>query len=573
MKTGRWLLLALLLLLIGSLVVVSVPLFRDPRVSGPVRDVLPAAPLIYLECPRLQTWWTQAATSESLRRFRQSDAAQQFFATAAWQTFTANVQAAVRALWLDPFRLVGAEVAAAVYAPQPQEAWPGVLIVTRLDGVARVAERLLGAVDLAAANLTIDVERETAGIAVQKVTLLDAEMSFYYAVINDLALLATSPRLLDDAIQRARRGSQSAAESSALPAMLTDVPDSRILTTFWHPAKLLTSLTRNANLRTVWQQLDQAMLRQWAALPPTALALDHFSNGTRLTFAWLPPSGKVTARALFPAELPAEIGRPDAQRSALPLVIRASRTGAAALAKTGARLWPQPFWADFLSLTKQRELFGDELECRLASRLGGLAYTLPDLLCLAQTRLPPEQVRPALQNAVTTLLIQQFPPFMQQSMIKQLEELYQGALLNRVQIAFQDVLGYTVIESAREEGGFYLLVATMLDSLKTKVAAFQADSALPPFALALPVAKERRTSALRLHLQPELAATLLTELAATQTFQLLLPPRQYSQFYQWLPLLSAGLQSLPPVWGEIIVQPPAVTAHLLLEADPRNVLK
>lgn len=500
----------------------------------PLAALVPADPLVYVECPQLKTRLAQLIARPEYQTFLQSEFFEQVQQTEWWRDAAAAFEEFWRSLMIDPLRIIGADVAVAVYPAEKGATVPGVMLIGKIDRTAKIAERLLYVVDRVNNQVGITFEQNYQGFPIYAIAQPEMLCPLYYTIAGDLGLIATSLALLQAALRAAVGAAAPPAKPSAFNQTMPALPENRMAAGYFDFSRIAAEFRQNPWLQSleipwgsIWEDAGD-----W---PFVTLGLDARPDRVALRLELCADADiakQPDRRSPNPApavSLPADV----------PLAAALDQQKLTPFLLNGQRIFPQRDWsAPVQALAETQAIFGGRLECRVAGNLAGAVYLLPELACLLETQRP-AQARELLDAAVRSVLTQRLPAIAQQTLVRRVTETYRNGELATVQFMFQEMFAYLVTEGGQQA---YTVLATTAGAVKKRLETLPTRPDERPYALTLP-----DEAAFAILLRNPGLADLLRKFSQTNTFALLYPPQTFPQFEQSLPLLIRFLQPLPPL--------------------------
>ena len=498
--------------------------FQRLRVEADLSALLPEEPLAYTHIPSLKTQLPQLLASKPYQHVLASPAFQQLQQTPEWQEFTASFPSK---LPFNPMRLIGNDVTISVHNTENNAAIPAVLLLSRVDWLARKTEQAFYLVNAFSWKQSITVARPGTQIALYQLQTADMLFPLYYTVIDDVLFLSTSLPLLDKTVKNAT------AKKAAFVS--NEQPETPLFWAKLRPADLLQTLARSP-----FFQINRDALSAIAPDAELDLSLKALPDEIRLDVIF--STVKTPRRSVSTQKVTEETPRRGVstvigQDTAILAGLNRDET-AQMLARLHTIFPRMERYALLPEIAALQAMTDGRLECQSSSRVAGMVYAVPDVSCLTTFRVPPEMALTAMQHTVTNLLEQAIPPA-QRNLVKQSAESYHNAALVKVTLLIQELLAYGIVP-ANANG--YGVVGASSKALKREIdRLFALDQASPYRMTAEPGAVAN------IIFQPPQVAALLKNLAQTPTVSILLPKSEHPQFYASLPLFLLGLNALPPV--------------------------
>jgi hypothetical protein len=535
-----------ILAVIGLLVIIyKIDVARRQHVRHHQIDfMMPAGPLAYIQCAHLKTRLAQFTNSPDYQTFMQSAFVKHLQQTEEWRNFSKVFTQLWKSLLIDPLHIIGDETVMGVYKTETGEVIPGTLLISKVDRVARLSERILYVVDQVTHQTGLKFDREFHQVPIYKISQRDMLCPLYYTIIDDIGMLATSRSLLECAIRLAIDLDNRPESPSLWHKIASESSTNRFVTAY------LDSQTFLAELQKLFQalELDEPITWQIADVPVMTIRLDTEAENVALRVACFPDlnvpdyanenlKDKVNDR-LLETQIPANVA----------VALSLERTNLPIFLQNWQAVFPQWEWNFSIQTANSNpEIFGKIVECTLVKTLTGMVYALPEVSCILDTQRP-DLALSWLNTTLNNALAQTVPSIAQGSLVKMADESYRNTVMTKVQVMFQDVLNYTAVAGKRPQvSPGYVVLSTNKQTVKNQIDTLQTQPDKPPYIL--PLQSNRPTVVCWLHNQN--LSAWLQKFSQTNTFALLFPPSTSQQVYQGLPWLVQGLQTLPPVWLEV----------------------
>ncbi len=531
--------------------------------------MVPARPLVYVQCSQLKLHLDQLSQSTIYHEFLQSPFVQQLKTTIWWNEFSDEFQEFWDNMLIDPMRVFGNELAVGMYKTEVGEMFPGLILVSRIDRLAGAAERLLYLFDRISEETGIRFAQEVEGVPVYVLDQQDLFFPIYYSVVEDFGVISTSFPLLKTTILQALGITEERRELSPFQKIVHNIPDSRFMTWYAHP-KLLSRELRDNQLLQALKFMDNRSLDAASDFPFISISLDVYPHDAPMMRVDLVSESAIDHDKAYgeKAEEPGvpEIDRHDEQSisDAFPMIGIVHTEDIGAFAQTLNTMFPRQ---QFQWTAIPRETFGKILECRLSGKLFGTLYTIPDISCVLDV-VDSDQALTFIDTHVEELLDQVFPSVAQRALLKKSAKMYQQTNVTSLSMLFQDMFCYTILNSRGNSEFSYALAATSSEVLKKRIDRLLASPIHAPYTFMTPehvqgenaqhvpknVAVQREVSVAVLLLQYDLFSEWLAAISRTTTFSLAFPRKTYPQLYHILPDLLVFLKSLPPMLFELKMQ-------------------
>lgn len=564
----RFLLVGISLLFIGILLLVGYVLrasFRQPAPYEQLSSLFPPRPLAYVQCAQLEARLKDFSQRDSYQAFLQSPLFVQIRNTAWWQGTASSWQDSLKGIAIDPFHIVGTDIALGVYQSQEEHGVPGVVVMTKIDPVVKFAERLVYLIDLVSWQIGIRQQFEVEGIPVYRIQNKEMLFPVYYSVIGELGILSNSVLLQRYALLQAL--GKSPPPESVLPeesqgqdpftGIIETKKPERFVTLYGNISTLVQELQQSP----LWEDqeaFDPSLLASLTALPFIQFAVDVSANALILSGELFPPSlsteeKNASQEAIFQESTLAALVKTTSQD--YPMLTAVKRTHLEPLLATLEHLFPQESWEEAWRWNAQQSLvWGDELECRLSTELFGTVYPVPDLACMLETQ-SPERAHAMLEYTIRSGFERLIPSAMQRrTMISTAKDAYHDFALSIWRVVFQEVLTYAVPQQTTQPK--ISVLATNSKPLKTLLDRLANGSALrsmtdiPPIlfdSTSLPVSSESPLPVGGILIRTGRLLELLETLSQTSTFSLIFPQKRYPEFYETITALRQSDAALPDV--------------------------
>ena len=495
---------ALLLIFAGAL-----SYTQRVRVRGELSTLLPEMPVAVLRVPALR---------ERLPHLLQSAPYQQLRQAAVWQELLAPLTESLHDLNVDPMRVIGADALVSLHQRPDSGGIPAVLVLSRMDWLAKKAEQIAYVFDCFFGKIGIRVAQSGGADAIYQIQTEQMRFPIYYATLDDVALLCTSLPLLKKTVARAIHGGEPVI--APLPPSET-----RIASLVAQPLAAAHALAPNPFFALDEQRLQPMLPNGWLAL-----SLDALPEQIVLNVA-LSPEDSLNA----PTNL-----RKRGQRGLSPEEKSLAASGELSRARVRRFMDNLNGMLPELRLAFSAPEFaplqaiaGDRIVWRLLKDVQGTLYAAPDLACAFEIRTPPQTALSVMQQFVARLIERHLPPA-QRTVITPLPEPYRGSVITKMTMLFQEIFCYAVVSGQdASEGIFAATSKTMKREIDRRSGAAATKSPdFPAFAVMIQSAQ---------------LADFLNQLARTNTFQLLVPKHRNAPFYEAVPTLLGWLNALPPM--------------------------
>lgn len=532
---------------------------RKPISYKQIASLFPARPLAYVQCTRLAPRLKDFSQRASYQAFLQSPLFDQIRKSSWWQEFSSSWQDALQDMVVDPLRIVGTDAAIGVYQAQKGELMPGILVVTKIDPVVNLVERLLYLIDSIAGPLGVQKQVEIKGVPVYTLQQEEMILPVYYSILGNLGIISTSFPLLQHTVLQAS-GKPVDAETRGLQPQqnpFESIVDAgkpeRFVTLYWDTTKVLREL-QQYELFDPQEFFDESLLASLRSLPFFQVAVDVSAHSLMVSLEVFPPSLSTEKAKPFQEcdhenTFSALIHNTPPQ---YPVLAAVNRARLESLFSALEQVFPQQSWQEALRWHKQQSLiWGEHVECRFTTDLFGAVYTTPDLACILDTQ-HPQRAKALLQYGVNMLFERLFPSAIQRrTMASTVNESYRENTISIARVLFQEVFAYAVSQDASQPG--YTVAATNTPAVKAFLDALRDHPEQPPFT-AMPRILFASASS------PSLTASLpiggmlfrtipllelLEALSKTSTFALLFPQERYPGLYHIIPVLRQSETALP----------------------------
>lgn len=547
MTKQRWIIGAALLLVglgVGCWVLDRVAYQRFSQRTT-FAEFVPSTPLMYLQVSRLQERVAHLRDSPDFQTFLHSEAARQLQEAAWWPVFRENFNILWRSLIIDPMRIIGSEAAIAVYETPAGEFLPALILIGRVDRVARIAERGLYGYDRVAHQVGITFAQTYQRTAIYKIEQPYMICPLYYALTGDIGMIATSLPLLhstlDGLLKRIQQPVTANIASSSLCSLLGAIPTERFITGHIELARLSNEFRQNPLLSLFGWFQEAAWLRS-ETFPQIVWRVDTWQDHIVVQTDWFTEATLPVANETVTFR---SVPKTDA-----PLVMARYQQAFTNFVASWQSWFPAWQW-DVGSLFPEQisNIYGEILECQVADQLvgAGLPYPLPDVSCIVDTQdsAASAQFFDSLVQQVTELL----PALLRRS-IKIVNTPYQDTTLTSVRFLIQELFSYAAIKknlSLYERDG-YTLLSTNVKNVRLTLDRLHDQPEIPPYTLHTP----STPTAFLAVIQPDRLSALLRAAIQTNTMKLVVPPQASSEFYRVVPGVIQALEPLPrmTLWGE-----------------------
>ena len=476
------------------------------RVRGDLSALLPEAPAAVLRIPALR---------ERLPHLLQSAPYQQLRQAAVWQELIAPLTKSLHDLNVDPMRVIGADALISLHQRPDSGGIPAVLVLSRIDWLAKKAEQIAYVFDCFSGKIGIRVAQSGGADAIYQIQTEQMRFPIYYATLDDVALLSTSLPLLKKTVARAMRGGEPVMPPS--PSSET-----RVASLVAQPLAAAHALAPNPFFALDAQRLQPMLSNGWLAL-----SLDALPEQIVLNVA-LSPEGGLNA----PANLRKRGFGPEEKFLAASGEL--SRARVRRFMENLDGMLPELQLAFSVpELVPLQAIAGDLIVWRLLKDVQGTLYAAPDLACAFEIRTPPQTALPVMQQFVARLIERHLPPA-QRTVITPLPEPYRGSVITKMTMLFQEIFCYAVVSGQDASEGIF---ATTSKTMKQEIDR-RSGAAAP---------KSPDSQSFSVMIQSAQLADFLNQLVRTNTFQLLVPKHRNAPFYEAVPTLLLWLNALPPM--------------------------
>ena len=480
------------------------------RVRGDLSALLPEAPAAVLRIPALR---------ERLPHLLQSAPYQQLRQAAVWQELIAPLTKSLHDLNVDPMRVIGADALISLHQRPDSGGIPAVLVLSRIDWLAKKAEQIAYVFDCFSGKIGIRVAQSGGADAIYQIQTEQMRFPIYYATLDDVALLSTSLPLLKKTVARAIHGGEP-----VMPPLPSS--ETRVASLVAQPLAAAHALAPNPFFALDAQRLQPMLPNGWLAL-----SLDALPEQIVLNVA-LSPEGGLNA----PADL-----RKRGQHGLSPEEKSLAASGELSRARVRRfmenldGMLPELQLAFSVpELMPLQAIAGDLIVWRLLKDVQGTLYAAPDLACAFEIRTPPQTALSVMQQFVARLIERNLPPA-QRTVITPIPEPYRGSVITKMTMLFQEIFCYAVVSGQDAgEGIFAATSKTMKQEIDRRSGAAATKSPDSP--------------AFAVMIQSAQLADFLNQLVRTNTFQLLVPKHRNAPFYEAVPTLLRWLNALPPMW-------------------------
>ena len=507
--------------------------------------MVPPDPIVYIQCVQLDLRVRHFTNSPEYATLLQSEIFAHMQQTAWWAAFREEFDAFWKSLIIDPMRIIGTDMAIAVYETEVGELIPRMILLGKVDQIAKIAERILYGYDEVTGEIGLTFEQRYHGAPVYVIDQPGMLCPLYYTILGNAGMIATSLPLLQHTIRTAMEKPEKTGDGTDQPSEMRtavyEIPEQRFVAGYIELSRLIQEFRKNFLLR----QLGVFQGREWQQIesfPQITLHLDSFQDRLTLRTDWVSPLKKVASFKTDLETLTNKSGMSFQTRTADPLVAVGYRGKLSQFVHTWEQFFPQWKWGIQLPIQTQ-DIFGEIMECKLSENLLGTLYTIPDISCIVDTQ-QPERAGPLMHHAITGLINQMVPPIAQR-MITTSKEEYQRTVISKYQFMFQDVLCYGVAKRGENQGQkAYTFLATQGNVIKQHIDSFQTSREYNPYILTTQSGMLPAFGAL---INNKALSVFIQTFSQSNTFALLYPRHSYSELYQALPYLIQGLQPIPPV--------------------------
>jgi hypothetical protein len=543
------------LLIIGLLAVIglllidyAIEIARRPHVlHHKVALMMPATPLAYIQCSHLKTRVVQLMNSTDYRTFMQSEFVKQLDQDERSAKLIAHLKKFWNGLLIDPMRVIGTDIAVGIYKAEEGEKVPGVILISKVDRIAKIAERVLYGFDRLMRQSGMTFEQDFQRVSIYGIHQPDIIFPLYYAIIDDIGMISTSLSLLKSAILSAIGADDRPANAPLFRKITNAIPDKRFVTCYLNSSSFFEELRQNEMFQSL-KLVEEMGWEEEAALPVVTVRLDTYTDKVILRVELFSDSDMSN----YPNENPEDEATyrllQDRIPPNLPVVATLYRKNLPAFLRNWQEVFPQWGWPFPIQTSAYtQDIFGEVLECKVSDTLIGTFYTMPDISCVLDTQRP-ELSLSFLNTVIERMLGQALPLIAQRAFVKMANESYRNTVISKVQFMFQDILSYAVAEGKSEHSqNAYTFLATNSQVVKNHIDSLQAQSDEQPYVL--PLQPDHPTFVCWLN--NAMLSKFIQILSQTNTFSLLFPQYTHKQLYHILPSLIRFLQPLPPVWIEI----------------------
>ena len=260
-------------------------LYYVTRISVPkhvvydeLSSIVPAMPLAYVQCSHLKTRLKELSQSNRYRQFLQSAFVQQLQTTVWWQNLSSSFKEFLNSIVIDPMRIIGTDLAVGIYKAEEGEVLPRIIVVSKIDQVAKIAERLLYVFDRFSGQVGLNFVQDVEGIPVYMVEQPEMLLPLYYAIIDDLGMLSTSLSLLKNTISLAVGKAEYSVNTSSFRQNIHNIPQERFVTSYFNPFLIVNELKQNELLQTL-ELSQESVLEILSDFPSMTIHLDTSSGG------------------------------------------------------------------------------------------------------------------------------------------------------------------------------------------------------------------------------------------------------------------------------------------------------
>jgi len=540
--TGLLVILAIITLLLIRYVI-DIAL-RKPVLHEEFASIVPATPLAYVQCLQLKARWEQFTNSPDYRTFIQSEFVKQLRQDERSAKFILQLDQFWHSLFIDPMHIIGTDVAIAVYNAEKGEIIPGVILVSKVNQIAKIAERISYAFDRLGAGFGITFEQEYQHFPIYSIEQPDMICPLFYTIIEDIGMISTSLPLLKNTIRLALSKVEDgrSVNTSPFKRIVHNIPDKRFVTCYLDLPLFFKELRENPIFRPLG--LPQKNIKEGGNnFPFLTIHLDTYADEITLRSELLPaPDISEYPGDNSEAEVNSLLLQ-DNTSANFPIVAAFYRKKFTSFLQTWQELFPQWEWVFPVQLPDQPgDGFGEMIECSVSAALLGTLYVIPDIACVFDTQ-HPGRTMAFLDATIENMLDQMLSPMAQRA-VKMSSETYGGMRISKIHFMFQEILNYAVAKSGNGHSrSFYTTLATNGNVLKAQIDSLQAPPGKKPY-----VFRPRQdNTAFVVLLKNDVLSEFVQNASQTNTFSLLYPRYTHRQLYQLLPFLVQFLKPLPPV--------------------------
>lgn len=548
MKKRLLLFVGFLIILLGGLFyLIDWKYYRTPAIQEKFPSFLPPEPLVYIQCPHLNAQAKHAIAHPEFHAIVQSDFMKHVQQTSWWPEFREQFDQFWHSIIIDPMRIIGTDMALAVYPSDIGEILPRAILIGRVDRIARIAERLTYLFDKATGQIGMVFGQEYQGVKIYILQTPDMVFPLYYAIVGNIGQISTSlPLLKDSLLSLLEKTKASPSKSSALLMMpspfkkaMQEVPEQYVMAGFCDLPRLVKEFRQNFFLRqTGWFQG-----REWEKVetfPFITLTMQTTKERLLVRSNWVAEFSDIKQTMQKFAEL-LEPGMAAKISSDEPLIMTRYKRSFTQFIQTWQHFFPQWLW-EFPGLDQSQNIYGDLMECRMSAELLGILYAIPDVSCMVETQ-NVGRSKEFLEMMIQNILRDQLPPIIQQG-VNITEEPYRDTQISKIQFMFQNMLNYAVESHGDPEGTGQTIVSTNPTAVKQRLDILARDPDQHPYVL-LPSSSSE--TAFVGFLNNQVFSEFLHKASRSNTFFLVFPRYSYEQFYALLPYLIQALETLPPM--------------------------
>ncbi len=547
--TGLLIILVIITLLLLKYVINRV--LRMPVLYEEFAAIVPSSPLAYVQCSHLRTRLEHIKNSPDYLTFIQSEFVKQIQQMEWWSDFSYSFEQLWHSLIIDPMRIVGTDVAIAVYNAGENEIIPGIVLISKVDQIAKIAERVLYVFDKLGGQNGITFEQDYQRFPIYAIEQPDMICPLYYTIIDDIGVMSTSLPLLKNTILLALSGVEASVVGMDEPPMkaspfrktIYDIPDKRFVTGYLDLSLFFKELRENP-LFHLRESFQGNIWEETRNFPLMTIHLNTYADNIILR-----------TDLFFESDISGSPGDTledeetyrFVQESLLvnfPIVAAFYRNNFTSFLQNWQELFPQWEWSLPIQLPIQPwDTFGDLIECRVSDVVIGTLYAIPDISCMLDTQ-HPELSMVFLNTTINNILDQILPSVTQRALVKISDEPYRNTNISRIQFMFQEILSYAITKSGNKASqSFYTILATNGKGLKAQIDSLQAHPNRQPYLFT----PQQDDVAFEMLLKNDALSEFIQIISRTNTFSLLYPWHTHRQFYQVLPFVIQFLKPLPPV--------------------------
>ncbi|PID58107.1 hypothetical protein CSB45_05315 [candidate division KSB3 bacterium] len=567
MNTRRILFISGIVLFLLAFLFLSKIILPPPPVTKQLSDLLPDSPLFYLHCSDLQARFKDFTQHEQYQRLFTTPYVQGILQRQEGQAQLAAFQGFLDERLLSPMQFIGKDLACALYqhssALKARE--PAVIVLSRVSRKAKLAERVFYAFNWLTEIRVEKLPRKRHNHPVYHVNQQDLPFPLYYTLFSDLVAVSSSLDLLETVIERLSQEA-IADEPEAFHELVRHTqPEISFLTAFVDPPRLAEELSSNLFFRS-WSRSNQEQIELLKDAPPLLSIFDIYEESVRLQAEFSPlPNSHADVQDTEQAAPANSCWNKSSTIREFPLLLDLSPNTLSKLFQRVREIFP-PAQLEWQHPLQGYRLWENTIECRMSTRIPGTLYALPDLLCIADSPVPPEESAAAVTTIVSTLLKEELSPMLRRTMLRHARKIHQHVPVSVLKMLVQEVMAYAALSN--RQGKAFTMLSTNSRAIEQAIDATLAEADALPVSCTNSAPDQHRNSAQQfvpgagLWIHADRLAAFIKDFSQSKSFRLLVPRKAAPEFYAQLPELLVILQSLPPLYLELGLQRQTPTARL-----------